>query len=221
MPFIDLTQPFSNGMYTQRLFGAVHVERCITIEDGGVNVTCVDFAVHSGTHVDAFRHFVADGLAMDSIPLDSFAGPAVGWAVERGAGEEITVADLEANRPRAEPGDMVFISTGWGVHFHGDPERYRVHPYLSEDAAAWLLERRIKLCAVDLPTPDMPEAVRPPGFNWPVHHALLENGTLIAEHLANLEAVAGRRFRAYAFPIPFVGGDGSPTRIVAEVEATT
>ena len=217
MALIDLTHPFRSGMYSQRIFPPIKVERCIKIEERRLNVTCVDFAVHSGTHVDAFRHFVADGQAIDAIPLESFAGPAVCWAVEREAGEEITVADLEGSSPACEPGDMVFISTGWGRFFHEDPDRYRVHPYLSHAAAGWLVERRVKLCCFDLPTPDQPEAGRPPGFDWPVHHALLENGVLIAEHLANLEQVAGRRFSAYAFPIPFQGGDGSPVRVVAEL----
>jgi kynurenine formamidase len=217
MALIDLTQPFANGMYSQRLFPPVKVERCLRIEERGVNVTCVEFAVHAGTHVDAFRHFVPDGAAIDSIPLESFAGRAVGWAVSRAAGEAITIADLEAGGPAAEPGDIVFISTGWGSYFHGEPERYRRHPYLSVDAALWLVERRVKLCCFDLPTPDQPEEGRPAGFDWPVHHALLEGGVLIAEHAANLDRVAGRRFQAFALPIPFVGGDGSPVRLVAEL----
>jgi kynurenine formamidase len=217
MALIDISHPFRAGMYSQKIFPPIKVERCIRIEERRLNVTCVEFAVHSGTHVDAFRHFVADGRSIEAIPLESFTGPAVGWEVDRAAGEEITVSDLEANSPGAEPGDIVFVSTGWGRFFEADPERYRVHPYLSVEAAAWLVERRVKLCCFDLPTPDQPEVGRPKGFDWPVHHALLENGVLIAEHLANLERVAGRRFRAYAFPIPFAGGDGSPVRVVAEL----
>jgi len=104
-------------MSKQGLFPPVPVERCIKIEERRLNVACVEFAVHSGTHVDAFRHFVAGGAAVDSIPLESFAGKAVGWAVERGGGEAITAADLEAARPAAEPGDIVFVSTGWGRYF--------------------------------------------------------------------------------------------------------
>jgi kynurenine formamidase len=109
------------------------------------------------------------------------------------------------------------MATGWGAYFESDPDRYRMHPYLAEDAAAWLVERRVKLVVLDVPTPDQPEAGRPQGFDWPVHHALLEGGVLIAENAARLDQVAGRRFTAYAFPIPFVEGDGSPVRLVAEL----
>ena len=73
------------------------------------------------------------------------------------------------------------------------------------------------MICLDIATPDMPEAVRPAAFDWPVHRLLLGAGVLIAEHLAHLELVAGRRFRALALPIPIVGSDGAPARIVAEL----
>jgi arylformamidase len=217
MTLVDLSQPFSDGMFSQRLFPPVRVERCVRYEDRGVNVTCTSAAVHAGTHIDAPCHFVPDGLSVDQLDLTRVSGPAVGWAVSRGACEEITAADLEACRPRAEPGDIVLIRTGWDVHFHGDHEAYHRHPYLSVEAAAWLVERRAKLVALDVPTPDMPEAVREPGFDWPVHRLLLGAGVLVAEHLAHLERVAGRRCTVFALPIPIVGSDGAPARIVAEV----
>lgn len=214
---LDLSQPFRDGMFSQKLFPPVRVERCVKIEDRGVNVTCTASAVHAGTHVDAPCHFISGAPSADQLDLDQVSGPAVAWSVDRGPAEEITVDDLEAGTPRAEGGDIVFIRTGWDRHFHGDHERYHHHPYLAVDAAAWLIERGVKLLAMDVATPDMPEAVRRPGFDWPVHHLLLGAGVLIAEHLNRLDQVVGRRFRAYAFPIPIVGSDGAPARIVAEV----
>ena len=217
MALVDLSQPFSDGMFSQKLFPPVRVERCIRYEDRGVNVTCTAAAVHAGTHVDAPCHFVPGGLSVDQLDLARVSGPAVGWEVARAATEEITVADLEACRPRVEPGDILFIRTGWDVHFSGDHEAYHHPPYLALDAARWLVERGVKLVAMDVPTPDMPEAVRRPGFDWPVHHLLLGAGVLIAEHLAHLERVAGRRCGAFALPIPIAGSDGAPARIVADV----
>ena len=42
-------------------------------------------------------------------------------------------------------------------------------------------------------------------------------GVLVAEHLNGLHHVVGRRFRAFALPIPIVNSDGAPARIVAEL----
>ncbi len=217
MALIDLSQPYRDGMFSQRLFPPVVVERCVHYEERGVNVTRISAAVHAGTHVDAPVHFVPAGLSAAGLDLDRVHGAAVCLEVERRGGEEISPADLEAGGPPPERGDIVFIRTGWDVHFAGDHERYHVHPYLSLEAAGWLLERAVKLVAVDVATPDRPEALREGPFAWPVHHLLLEGGVLIAEHLANLDRVAGRRFRAFALPIPIVGADGAPARIVAEV----
>lgn len=217
MALIDLSQPYRHGMFSQRLFPQVVVERCVHYEERGVNVTRISAAVHAGTHVDAPVHFVPGGLSAAGLDLERVHGSAVCLEVERGGGEEISAADLEAGGPPPERGDIVFVRTGWDVHFAGDHERYHVHPYLSLEAAGWLLERAVKLVAVDAATPDRPEALRQGPFDWPVHHLLLEGGVLIAEHLANLDRVAGRRFRAFALPIPIVGADGAPARIVAEV----
>jgi kynurenine formamidase len=214
---VDLSQPYKHGMFSQKLFPPVRVERCVRMEERGVNVTCISAAVHAGTHIDAPCHFVAGGRSIEQLDLGEVSGPAVAWEIAVAADQPIQVADLEAGRPRAERGDIVFLRTGWDVHFHGDHERYHHHPFLSIEAAGWLVDQAVKLVALDVPTPDMPEAVRPPGFDWPVHRLLLGAGVLVAEHLNRLEQVAGRRFRAYALPIPIVASDGAPARIVAEL----
>ena len=215
---IDLSQPYSDGMFSQRLFPPVKVERCIRMDERAVNVTCLSAAVHAGTHVDAPLHFVSDGQAIHAVELDRLHGPALCLEVQRQGLEEITAADLERGGPPVEAGDLVFIRTGWDRWFAGDHDRYHLHPYLSLDAAGWLLERRVKLVALDVATPDVPErGNRPAGFDWPVHRLLLGAGVLIAEHLAHLDLVAGRRFTAYALPIPIVDSDGAPARIVVEV----
>lgn len=60
--------------------------------------------------------------------------------------------------------------------------------------------------------------LRPKGFGWPVHHLLLGHGVLIAENLANLTSVAGRKLLIGAFPLKIKGGDGPPARIFAVEE---
>jgi arylformamidase len=216
VPLVDLTQPYADGMFSQRLFPPVRISRCIAIEDKGVNVTALDVCVHHGTHLDAPRHFLPDGATIDEVSLTDVVGAAVGLRVRRHGGEAIGVDDLEAQDQKVERGDIVVIDTGWSQYFHGDHERYEVHPYLDLDAATWLTEREVKLVCFDVPTPDLPEPLRQPGFDWPVHRRLLGHGTLIAEHLNRLDLVAGRRFRLSALPLPIVGADGSPARIVAE-----
>jgi kynurenine formamidase len=56
---------------------------------------------------------------------------------------------------------------------------------------------------------------RPPDFSWPIHHLLLGHGTLIAEQLAILRTLSGRRVKFLFAPLPIVDSDGSPARVLA------
>jgi len=217
MKLVDLTQPYRDGMFSQRLFPPVRVSRCLSIEKSGVNVTALDVVVHHGTHLDAPSHFIDDARTIAELDLNEVCGPAVGLSVRRAGGEAITADDLESQSQTVQRGDIVLIESGWGKYFHADRHQYELHPYLGLDAAQWLVDREVKVVGLDVPTPDMPEPVRPAGFNWPVHHLLLGAGTLICEHMANLDLVVGQRFEAFLFPLPIGGGDGSPVRAVAHI----
>ena len=52
-------------------------------------------------------------------------------------------------------------------------------------------------------------------YDFPVHNTLLGNGVLIAEHLTNLTALAGKRVEIMFLAINIVGCDGAPARPVA------
>ena len=41
------------------------------------NVSTIRFGSHTGTHVDAARHFFDDGQSVDKIPLERLIGPAL------------------------------------------------------------------------------------------------------------------------------------------------
>lgn len=183
------------------------------------NAQNIRVTTHSGTHVDAPAHF-GFATTMDQIPLDTFAGRGVTVQVERKGGEEIPVADLEACPMEIRAGDLVFISSGWDTKLGTND--FHTHPYLSTEAAEWLVARGVKLVGVDFISPDKPTPLLPPeptkansGFDYPVHRTLLGNGVLIAENVANLRATIGREFLAFAFPTVVGTGDGGLARIVA------
>jgi arylformamidase len=48
-----------------------------------------------------------------------------------------------------------------------------------------------------------------------VHNTLLGNGVLIAEHLTNMTALAGRRVEIMFLAINIAGSDGAPARPIA------
>lgn len=86
-------------------------------------------------------------------------------------------------------------------------------------AGQWLVDQGVKLLGVDCATPDQALAARTADFDWPVHKILLAHGTLIAENVAGLEPLVGRRVEVFVGALGIRGSDGSPSRIAARAVA--
>jgi kynurenine formamidase len=216
MPLVDLSQPIWAGMPRIQVLPEVQVQPVRRIAEGHpLNISELRLATHAGTHVDAPWHFVPNGRTIDQIPLADLCGPAVVVPIDRQAREPIPASDLAASPEPVRAGDIVVLATGWGEKFQAPA--YEEHPYVSEEAARWLVEHRVKMLGLDLITVDLPQAMRPSPFGYPVHHTLLENDVLIIENMANLRDLRGRRVTLYAFPLAIRGADGAQARVVAEV----
>ena len=211
--WVDLTHPFSTSVPRSAMFPPPKFSYFAQMPERPLNITHMETIVHMGTHVDAPRHFYADGPGMDEIPLERMTGQGVVIRLEKAINEEIGVDDLAAARPRIEPGDIVAIDTGWSGRW-GTPEWNR-HPYLSLEAAQWLVDQKVKLVAVDTATPDLPYDLRPKDFRFPVHCLLLKDGVLISEQIANLHKLEGRRVEFLFCPLSIEGCDGAPARVLA------
>lgn len=216
MTMIDLSRNIYGGMPKIPVLPDVRVQRCFDLAKGHpLNVTEIALPCHAGTHVDAPVHIVPDGRSIEEMPLDHFVGPGAVIAVSKGGGEEVTAADLQASGVAVNQGDILMLCTGWDEKFESDD--YNVHPYLSVDAAEWIVARGVKLFGIDCITVDMPTPMRPQGFDYPVHKTLLGNDVLIAENVTNLKAIVGKKTRILAMPLKVQGSDAGHARIVAEV----
>lgn len=211
--WVDLTYPLSPDVPRIGSFAAPKLTRIADMPERPLTISHLEMVVHVGTHLDSPRHFFLDGPAMEAIPLDRFMGRGVVVRIEKPAYAVIDPADFEHTEVAIEPGDIVAIDTGWGTKW-GTAD-WDHHPCLSVEAARWLVDKRVKLVAVDTSTPDIPLDRRPSNFTWPVHRILLGHGILIAEQLANLRTVSGRRVEFLFAPLPIEGSDGSPARVLA------
>ena len=215
--WIDLTYSLSPSVPRSAMFEPPKFTRIAELPEKLANITHMDMVVHTGTHVDAPLHFCAGAPGMDAVPLDRLMGEGVVIHLELSACDAITVEHLAAATPAIEPGDILAIETGWATRWEG-PDWTR-HPYLSAEATEWLIDKRVKLVAVDTINPDLPYDLRPDGFGFPVHCALLQRGVLIAEQVANLEALSGKRAEFLFGALPIEDCDGAPARVLARAVA--
>jgi len=75
--WIDISVPIYSGMVSWPDDPAVHIERVHDLSRGdAANVSRLELGAHTGTHMDAPRHFFADGSGLDELPLDATTGPA-------------------------------------------------------------------------------------------------------------------------------------------------
>ncbi|WP_135664514.1 cyclase family protein [Halorhabdus rudnickae] len=206
----DLTHPIETGMQTYPGDPAVSVEPVATHETDGYRESSLSMGSHTGTHVDAPAHIVADGRTLAEFALDTFVRTAqVVDCRDFDAREAIPADRVPAVAPDV---DCLVFWTGWDEHWNTD--RYLDHPSLSPAAAQRCAEQGLAV-AIDTLNPDPTPSDRasddePDGF--PAHHAILGAGLLIFENLRNLEAV-DERFELQAYPLG-LDGDGAPVRAV-------
>ncbi|MBI4526210.1 MAG: cyclase family protein [Deltaproteobacteria bacterium] len=216
MEMVDLSRVIYDGMPKIPILPEVRVQKFLSLEKGHpLNVTELSLPCHAGTHVDAPVHIVPNGKSIEELPLESFVGPGAVIAVKKGGGEEVTAKELEDSGVPVNRGDILMLYTGWDEKFES-PD-YNLHPYLSVDAAEWMVAKGVKLFGIDCITVDLPTPLRQKGFDFPVHKILLGNGVLIAENVANLGKIVGRKTRILALPLRVKGSDAAHARIMAEI----
>src|SRR5947208_5380846 len=173
---------------------------------GKLAVAVCSMGAHSGTHIDAPRHFVATGAAIDRVPLD----PLIGSARVIDIPDSVQAIDAgELNRHDWRGAQRVLFRTlstlrGWmdSSAFHRD------FAYIAPDAAQLLADAGVVLVGVDYISAE-PFGAPPP---MP-HQILLGRGIPIVEGL-DLRAVHAGDYDLIVLPIKVRGHEGAPARAI-------
>lgn len=174
----------------------------------------VTFGTHTGTHCDAPRHFIVNGESVDKLPLEVLVGPArVVDLTFLGPLGLVDVSHLEEALGDSRP-SRVLLRYDWSDRW-GQMSFYKDHPYLSGEAAQWLVDRGVKLLGMDSPTPDDPRSGPHNPPDSPNHQILLGAGVILVEYLCNLKALTSTTVELIALPLKLRGADGSPVRCIA------
>lgn len=202
--FLDVSVPLGPGLPAYPGNPEFELQPVKRIAEGGSsNVSRLVMGTHTGTHVDAPRHFFDDGDGIDALPLDLLIGRTRVVEISRRGGigsEELAAAGLREDL-------RVLLRTPnsalWnGEGFHTD------YTHLTEAGARYLVDQGVKVVGIDYLSV---EQFKKPGA--PAHRALLGGGVLIIEGLNLAEAEAGM-YEMYCLPLRIAGADGAPARVI-------
>jgi arylformamidase len=167
------------------------------------NVSTLHMSAHTGTHVDAPRHFFDQGAGTESLPLELLIGRARVIEIDSRAGiaaEDLAPIDLSD--------DIRVLIKTHNSRLWGSPEFHQDYVGVTDSGAKHLVEHGIKVVGVDYLSV---EKFHNPGA--PAHHVLLGAGTIVIEGL-NLREVDPGVYEMFCLPLRVVGSDGAPARVV-------
>jgi arylformamidase len=199
-PILDVSVPVWPGMIVYEGDPAVSMRRAMSIASGDVaNVSELCCGVHTGTHVDAPRHFIDGADAIETLDVEVLCGPGVVVdmrAVERSIdAEALAGVDLDGvTRVLFATRNSRLWSSGV---FTSD------YVSIAPDAAELLVAAGVRLVGIDYLSVGPPET----------HRVLLGASVVCVEGL-DLTGVEPGPYEVFCGPVKLEGSDGAPARVL-------
>ena len=245
LEFYELSHMWGTGVPSYPGDADVIFDHGVKHAQFGVQAYKVKTNFHTGTHLIAPIHMDAYGDDLEELNIGRFFGNGVILDLRHKSNwGKITAEDLKAAGEIREE-DIVAINTGWHHKYSDSLEYFGAAPGLTEDAASYLIEKKVRLVAVDMPYVDCPvttvltehtgcpgpfmrrliptykeETGRDakedyPGF-YPVHKALAKAGIPVIQQMAGAaDELCGKRATMIAMPWKIRRGDACPVRFTA------
>lgn len=170
------------------------------VTNGYVTETRIELDVHTGTHIDAPLHMVAEGDTFETISLRNLVGNCK--VIDLTAVKDrITKADLE--RFQLQKNDFVLFKTKNSCEESFNYE----FVYLAEDGAEYLTQIGVRGVGIDA------LGIERSQTGHPTHKTLFANGVIVIEGLRLKEVEQGEYFMVAA-PLKLVGTDAAPARVL-------
>jgi len=215
---VDLSHEIEHGMVTYRGLPAPTISDWLSRDASTARyapgttfqIGKIELLANTGTYIDAPFHRYEKGKDIAGYALDAVADlPGV---VVRAVGAQTRAIDASRFSKLDLRGKAVLVHSGWDAHWRTDTYSGGGHPFLTLEAAEYLVRAGAALVGIDsLNIDDDKDGARP------THTTLLGAGIAIVEHMTNLAALPDAGFRFFAVP-PKVKGMGSfPVRAFARV----
>jgi len=171
---------------------------------GSSNVSKLVMGTHTGTHVDAPKHFFDSGATVDTLSLDVLMGPAVLICVE----DDVMAVGAEQLKMHELKGHTrILIKTRNSSFIRSDTFR-KDYAFLAPDGAEYLVSLGVKLVGIDYFSVEQFHS-----GHHRTHRTLLERGVIIVEGL-DLSGPPLGPYELRVLPLRLAGLDGAPARAV-------
>lgn len=201
----DISVPLRDSMVQWPGDPVCRIERVRKMEQGDMcNLTHLSMSVHTGTHMDAPRHFLPDGITMEQMPMEPVIGRC--RVIEFDVEDQITADDLKNLRLLA--GQRLLFKTRNSARSWTMKEFDKDFISIRLDAAQVLADLKIMTVGVDYMSIG--------GYGKDVvetHQIMLGAGIWVIEGL-NLSEIKPGYYDLICLPVKIEGADGAPCRAV-------
>ncbi|MFK3619537.1 cyclase family protein [Pasteurella multocida] len=218
--WIDLSMPIANNHVRWQ----THIEKKGNFDSGDLfEATQLQVSCHAFTHMDALSHIQKGAYNILDISPDVYIGKFHVLDLSKQVTENLAItADvLDAIWPEGDVERIIF-KTCWDQHQHYNTVCFWTKsPYITEDGAKYLAEKKLKLITFDFPQ-DYPirrwvdGIIEKPLSKHVTHQYLLMQGVTLVEYICNTHKITSHCVEGLMIPIAIEHADGAPCRVLVK-----
>jgi kynurenine formamidase/predicted nucleotidyltransferase len=183
-------------------------------------VQTYSFSAGIGTHIDTPSHMIPGGKDLGSLDFKTLFAPCSILVAPQNAAHSFILTEMMIRKHEESfgpimPNSWFLVMTGWGMRSENEQAyqnmdvNNRMHfPKISEDAANYLMQKKILGIGIDTLSPDGND------LTFPVHKKILEAGAYIIENLVFHQHACSNQWFLQVIPLNIVGGTESPVRVL-------
>ena len=200
---IDISWPLSRSATAYRNRSLFQTSATRTYHIDHKRETRITLSSHSGTHIDAPKHFLERGKSIEGEALNKFVGTAKVLDFTK-LKKRITAKDLKAHK--IKKAQIILLKTH--NSFHSETDQFDPEfVYLSPSGAKYLKDKKIKAVGIDY------LGIERGDIHHTTHKTLLRADIPIIEGL-RLAKVKAKEYYFVCLPLAVQGIDAAPARAI-------
>ncbi|MDR2966526.1 MAG: cyclase family protein [Methanobacteriaceae archaeon] len=221
MRFIDLTHELKNDT---QVYPGDPKFILINSKDTNKDYSLLEIGgnLHTGTHIDAPYHYIANGKKVKNLLLENLIGKSNVFDISHiNPNKEINIEYIPTlNKTREKKYSttndlikglekIIILKTSWCNNW-GDENYFTENPYISKEVAKIFVENNISGVAIDSPSVDSY------GENK-IHKIFLKNNIWIVENLTNMNKIYEGIYKVFFIPLN-IDAEASFIRAFIEIQ---